>query len=78
MLAGAGPAVGVARNAGVGGSIGVLIGVAGLDTLGPALEESSSAVDAVIAGVDISIALGIAGLALSVNSKEVGRAGLDA
>lgn len=78
MLAGACPAVGVARNAGVGGRIGVLIGVAGLDTLGSALEEPSSAVDAVVAGVDTAIALGIAGLTLSINSKEVGRAGPDA
>lgn len=77
-MAGAGPAVGVAGDAGAGGSIGILIRVAGLDTLRSALVESSSAVHAVVTGVDAAIALSVAGLALPIDSKEVGGAGLDA
>lgn len=77
-MAGAGPAVGVAGDAGAGGNIRILVRVAGLDALRAALEESSSAVHAVITGVDAAIALGVAGLALPIDSKEVGGASLHA
>lgn len=56
----------------------ILIGIAGLDTQGSAFVESGSAVDAVRAGIDTTIALDIAGLAESIQSEVVKRAILHA
>jgi hypothetical protein len=70
-LAGASSTLGVARNTSAGGVVRILIGIAGLDTQGSAFVESGSAVDAVRAGIDTTIALDIAGLAESIQSEVV-------
>lgn len=70
-MAGAGLAVAIAGNAGAGGSIRELVRRAGLQALRTAFEESSSAVHAIVTGGDAAIALSIAGLTLSVDTKEV-------
>lgn len=77
-MAGAGLAVAVAGNAGTGGNIRELVRRAGLQALRTAFKESSSAVHAVVTGVDAAIALSVAGLTLSIDSEEIGGAGLDA
>jgi hypothetical protein len=77
-LAGASSALRVAGNAGSGGLVRVLVGVASLHTLGSTFVVSCSAIDAVVASGKAAVALRVAGLAESIDAEVVDGASFDA
>ena len=70
-MAGASLALRVTGDAGGGGKISVLVGIAGLTTRRSTFEESSSTVDTIGACIDATVAFRVTGLAKTVLAEEV-------